>query len=81
MDPTDTEMKTRLAELRQRRDELLSRISAIKQDISGGLDRDWEEQAVELENAEVLDEIARVSSEELRKIEQAIERLERALGS
>ncbi len=79
--PTKSEMQQRLTGLCQRRDELQSRIKAIKHDISSGLDRDWEEQAVELENAEVLDEIARISSEELRKVEQAIERLERTLAT
>ncbi|MDX1451227.1 MAG: hypothetical protein R3183_01630 [Oleiphilaceae bacterium] len=80
MAPTEQQMKTRLIELCERRDTLSARLDAIKKDFSKGLDRDWEEQAIELENAEVLDEIARVSQDELRKIEQAIERLENELA-
>ncbi len=76
---TDPEMEQRLRDLKQRRNDLQERLQSIRKDIAGGLNKDWEEQAIELENAEVLDEIARVSSEELRKVEQAIERLEKAL--
>ncbi len=65
-------------QLLQRREELRKRLQAIRQDVSQGLDRDWEEQAQQLENAEVLDEIARLTAEELSKIEQGIERLEQA---
>jgi len=67
-------------ELIKKRDELQDRLDAIRKDLASGLDRDWEEQAVQLENAEVLDEIARVTSEELTKIEQGIERIEHALA-
>lgn len=65
----------KLQELIIKRDELLARIESIKKDLRGGLDKDWEEQAQELENSEVLDEIARVSMEELAKVNVAIERL------
>lgn len=73
--------------LRERREALLNqrnnlrkRLSAIQKDFAKGLDQDWEEQAIELENAEVLNEIARVTGEELSKIERAIERIEQELG-
>ena len=69
----------RLRELQSRRDELRERLDRIKRDYRRGLDRDLEEQAQELENSEVLNEIARVTSEELGRIEQGIQRLEQAL--
>jgi RNA polymerase-binding transcription factor DksA len=74
------ELQERQKELIAKRDELQERLNAIQKDIGRGLDKDWEEQAVQLENAEVLDEIARVTSEELHKIEQGIERIEKALS-
>lgn len=60
--------------LRERRDALRKRLDAIAADIRRGLDADSEEQAVELENAEVLDEIARVTREELARVEEALAR-------
>ena len=41
-------------QLLRRRDELRERLNAIKRDYGRGLDKDFEEQAIELENAEVL---------------------------
>jgi len=76
---TDQNLEQTRQELVKKRDELRNRLKAIKEDFASGLDRDWEEQAVQLENAEVLDEIARVTSEELHKLEEGIERIEHAL--
>ena len=73
-----TDTKSRLQELTAKRDELLNRVESIKKDFRRGLNKDSSEQAVELENAEVLDEIARVSMEELAKVNVAIERLKKA---
>ena len=72
-----TDTKSRLQELTAKRDELLNRVESIKKDFRRGLNKDSSEQAVELENAEVLDEIARVSMEELAKVNVAIERLKK----
>lgn len=58
-----------------RRDALRSRLDAIRKDIGRGLDRDSSEQAIELENAEVLDEIARVAQVELEEIEEKLAKL------
>lgn len=55
--------------LTQRRDELKKRLQAIQKDLGRGLEKDFEEQAVQLENFEVLQEIARVAEQELRDIE------------
>lgn len=67
-------------ELIQKREELLQRLDAIKRDYGNGLSADSEEQAQQLENAEVLAEISRVTSEELEKVTMALDRIERELG-
>ncbi len=72
------EIEKRRADLETKRAELRDRLERISLDYRRGLDRDLEEQAQELENADVLDEIARVTAEELARIEQAIERIEQA---
>ncbi len=59
-------------ELIQSRDELLNRLEAIRKDLRGGLDADSKEQAVQLENMQVLQEIARVTEENLQAINQQI---------
>lgn len=56
-------------QLLAKRDELRQRIAAIEADYKKGLDADAEEQAQQLENAEVLDGIARAAAEELATIE------------
>lgn len=70
------ELKAKKTELELRRKELLDRLDAIKRDYSKGLEADSAEQAIQLENAEVLEEISRVTNEELQKVTQAIERLD-----
>jgi len=54
------------------RDRLRQRIEAIERDVGQGLDKDLEDQAVQLENAEVLNEIMRVTQEELLRVETQI---------
>lgn len=58
--------------LMERRDELRDRLQAIRRDLGGGLDRDLEEQAQQLENQETLMEIARVAEAELADIERRL---------
>ena len=53
----------------QRRNELRNRIKAIHADLGRGLDKDYEEQSIQLENLEVLQEIVRVAEKELREVE------------
>jgi len=77
---TDDTLKAKKQELIEKRNELRQRLDAIRKDFGQGLDKDWEEQAIQLENAEVLDEIARITLEELSKLEQGIERIEKALS-
>ncbi|QIT54980.1 hypothetical protein HC341_06990 [Aquisalimonas sp. 2447] len=76
----DQDLEERRRSLEQRRDELSERLQRIKMDYGRGLERDLEEQALQLENAEVLHEISRVTAEELATIEAAIRRIEEAMG-
>ena len=66
-----------MATLIKRRDELRERIEAIERDYRQGLDADSEERAVQLENAEVLEGIAKAAAEELRDIEERLAQLSR----
>ena len=61
------------SELEDRRKYLEERLQKIKDDIRQGLNQDFEEQAVELENRDVLLEIARVTEEELEKVKQLLQ--------
>lgn len=61
--------------LTARRTALVDKLAAIRKDIGRGLDRDFEEQAQELENAEVLHEIARVTQLEIERIDEELARL------
>ncbi len=70
-----TDNNERIAYLKKRRDELQKRIGAIKAEYGKGLSADFGEQAVELENAEVLAEISRVAAAELEQVEQELRQL------
>ena len=76
----DQDLEERKRSLERHRDELSERLQRIKMDYGRGLERDLEEQALQLENAEVLHEISRVTAEELATIEAAIRRIEEAMG-
>lgn len=56
-------------ELLKKQQELIDRITAIKKDFERGLDRDLEEQALQLENFEVLQRLLEQATAELEKIE------------
>lgn len=60
--------------LRDKQAELRERVDAIKRDFQAGLDRDFEEQAVQLENAEVLNALLTQALTELEEIEQKLRR-------
>ena len=68
-------MDTDRAQLIKKRDELRHRLDNIERDYRQGLDADAEEQAIQLENAEVLEGIAKSTSEELQAIEQQLTEL------
>lgn len=59
-------------ELQVKKKELEERLEKIKHDIAGGLDADFEEQATQLENRDVLLEIQRVSEEELKRVKEKL---------
>ncbi len=59
-----------------RRDELRKRLAAIQKDIGGGLEKDMEDQAQQLENYDTLIEIARVAEQELETIERQLRELD-----
>ncbi len=65
-------MKKTREELMRGRDELIKRLEAIRKDLRGGLDADSKEQAIQLENMQVLQEIARVTEENLKQINHQI---------
>ncbi len=59
-----------------RRAELESRLGSIKKDISKPLDHDFAEQAVELENDEVLQALGTEAEAEINKINSALIRMD-----
>ena len=65
----DTQLQDEITALQNKRDELRARLEAIEKDYRQGLERDTEEQAIQLENADVLAAIARSTAEELDRIE------------
>ena len=59
----------------QKRKELQDRLDSITQDYKRGLSADSEERAQELENRETLQEIERVTREEIAKIDEELNKL------
>ena len=55
-----------------KRNELRARLEEIEKGYRQGLDKDAEEQAQQLENAEVVAGIAKALAEELRQIEEQL---------
>lgn len=58
--------------LLEKKKELEERLEKIRRDLRNELSADFEEQATELENRDVLLEIARVTEEELAKIKSEL---------
>lgn len=73
--------KTRTAETREqllaRRSELLERLEAIKRDYASGLDRDLDEQSIQIENQDVLAKLSREAVEQMKEIENKLCTLEK----
>ena len=59
-----------------KREELASRLERIKQNITAGHSADSEEQAQELENAEVVDALGNETRRELSKVASALAQIE-----
>ncbi len=68
-------MNSEIERLNARKDELEFRLHSIHNDVRRGLDRDAEEQALQLENMEVLEEISRVTELELAKVNRRLAEL------
>ncbi len=64
-----------IKQLQQKRAELQKRLDAISQDYRDGLDADSSERAVQMENDEVLAEIARVCRAEIQAIDRQLQQL------
>lgn len=67
-----TDTAAERARLERRRVELIDRLEAIKRDYGQGLDRDSEEQAQQLENAEVLAALNEAAWKELQEVNAAL---------
>lgn len=61
--------------LQREREEIMQRIDAIKRDYASGLDQDLEDQAMQLENAEVLEALLKQAYEELETIDRKLDGL------
>lgn len=72
MDPIYSEIRNALI---TKRDELTVRLENIKQNITGGRSADSQEQAQELENAEVVDALGNETRLELSKIARALDQI------
>ncbi|NIC08066.1 TraR/DksA family transcriptional regulator [Billgrantia bachuensis] len=76
-------MQDRQAELEALRDELVERVDRYKVHkirLENPLDRDMEEQAIELENEDVIDALEEEAEEELGQVMHALERIEEGEG-
>lgn len=61
-----------ITQLEAERKRLQDRLAAIQADYRHGLEADAEERAQQLENAEVLDGIAKTTAEELSQVEERL---------
>lgn len=75
MTKIDNDIEREIAELTKRRDELRARLGSIEEDYRAGLPSDAEEQAIQLENAEVLAGIAKATADEIARIEARLKEL------
>ena len=63
-------------QLEQAQQELTARLEKIAADIEKGRSRDWEEQAQERENDEVLEGLSVEASAQLQRVNQALAKIE-----
>lgn len=70
-----SDTQTEIEKLMARREELRERLQSIHQDYNQGLDRDAEEQAQQLENAEVLEGLEKAAAEELEQVDRRLKEL------
>lgn len=75
-----SELKQLKTQLESKRDELQNRLQSLAQDkkrSAGVLEADFEEQAVQLENDEVVDQLENLELKELQKIQAALNLMEK----
>ena len=75
MTPTTKTIEQEVAALTKQREALRARLAAIESDYRAGLSADSEEQAIQLENAEVQAGIAKATADELARVEARLEEL------
>jgi RNA polymerase-binding transcription factor len=63
------------AELLAKQEELVSRLDRLKDNLTGGRSADSQEQAQELENAEVVDALGNEARNEITKIARALDQI------
>jgi hypothetical protein len=68
-------MHTEKDELLIKKEELEKRLAEIRKDMAGGFSADSEERAIEMENTDVLLEIARVTKMDLELIDKKLQQL------
>jgi hypothetical protein len=68
-------MKT-LADLVEQKAQLSERLDRIRKELRSPLDQDSSEQAIDLENRDVLTELERVESQNLARVEIEIQRFQ-----
>lgn len=69
-------LEDRRSALVARRDEIMSELLKIEDQLDDPSDKDWEEAAVEAQDDEVLESLGQAGKAELRRIEAALERIE-----
>ena len=75
MAPSKKTVDQEIAALKKQREDLRARLASIEKDYRAGLSADSEEQAIQLENAEVQAGIAKATADELARVEARLEKL------
>ncbi len=73
-----SEQNKEIDKLHQDRERLEEKIESIRRDLKQGLDASSDEQAIQLENYDVLMEILKISEDELESVNQKISHLQNA---
>lgn len=71
-----TSERLEIEQLMEERKKLRSKLDAIEEDYRKGLAADSDDRAIELENADTLEGIARAVADELEKVENRLSELE-----
>ena len=69
-------LEDRRSALVARRDEIMSELLKIEDQLDDPADKDWEEAAIEAQDDEVLESLGQAGKAELRRSEAALERIE-----